>query len=95
MAFTSFFFMRSFGAGRGVSFLVSLATIFSTGIVLLFYIGHITKLMSLAVFPFLLMMLFRFRRKIRLLDVLLFALGLHVLILAAHVQIVILFASRP
>ena len=92
MAFTSFFFMRSFGAGRGVSFLVSLATIFSTGIVLLFYIGHITKLMSLAVFPFLLMMLFRFQKKIRLLDVLLFALGLHVLILAAHVQIVFYFA---
>jgi Bacterial membrane protein YfhO len=91
MALTSFFFMRSFGAGRGVSFLVSLATIFSTGIVLLFYIGHITKLMSLAVFPFILMMLFRFQKKITLPDLLLFTLGLHVLILAAHVQIVFYF----
>jgi hypothetical protein len=92
LAFTAFFFMRSFGAGRGVSFLVSVATIFSTGIVLLFYIGHITKLMSLAVFPFILMMLFRFQKKIKLLDVLLFILGIHVLVLAAHIQIVFYFA---
>ena len=92
LAFTAFFFMRSFGAGRGISFLVSVATTFSTGIVLLFYIGHITKLMSLAVFPFILMMLFRFQKQIKLLDVLLFILGIHVLVLAAHIQIVFYFA---
>jgi Bacterial membrane protein YfhO len=92
LAFSAFFFMRSFGAGRGISFLVSVATIFSTGIVLLFYIGHITKLMSLAVFPFILMMLFRFQKQIKLLDVLLFILGIHILVLAAHIQIVFYFA---
>lgn len=91
LAFTAFFFMRSFGAGRGISFLVSIATIFSTGIVLLFYIGHITKLMSLAVFPFILMMLFKFQKKITWLDVVLFLLGLHILVLGAHVQIVFYF----
>lgn len=91
LAFTSFFFMRSFGASRGVSFLVSIASIFSTGIVVLFFIGHITKLMSLAVFPFILMMLFKFQREIKLLDVLLFVLGLHILVLGAHVQIVFYF----
>jgi len=91
LAFTSFFFMRSFGTSRGVSFLVSIATIFSTGIVVLFFIGHITKLMSLAVFPFILMMLFKFQKKIKLLDVLLFVLGLHILVLGAHVQIVFYF----
>ena len=92
LALTVFFFMRSFGAGRGISFLVSVATIFSTGIVLLFYIGHITKLMSLAVFPFILMMLFKFQKKITLIDVLLFLLGMHILVLGAHVQIVFYFA---
>jgi hypothetical protein len=91
LALTAFFFMRSFGAGRGVSFLVSLATIFSTGIVVLFFIGHISKLMSLAVFPFILMMLFKFQKEIKLLDVLLFTLGLHVLVLSMHVQIVFYF----
>ena len=92
LAFTSFFFMRSFGASRGVSFLVSVSTIFSTGIVVLFFIGHISKLMSLAVFPFILMMLFRFQKEIKPLEVLLFVLGLHVLVLGAHVQIVFYFA---
>jgi hypothetical protein len=91
LAFTSFFFMRSFGASRGVSFLVSLATIFSSGIVMLFYIGHITKLMSLAVFPFILMMLFKFQKKITLVDVLLCVLGMHLLVLGTHVQIVFYF----
>lgn len=91
LACTAFFFMRSFGAGRGVSFLVSLATIFSTGVVVLFFIGHISKLMSLAVFPFILMMLFKFQKEIKLLDVLLFVLGLHVLVLSMHVQIVFYF----
>jgi hypothetical protein len=59
--------------------------------VLLFYIGHITKLMSLAVFPFILMMLFRFQKKITWLEVLLFILGMHLLVLGAHVQIVVYF----
>lgn len=92
MAFTSFFFMRRLGASSGVSFIVAVATIFSTGILLLFYIGHITKLMSLALIPFILMMLFKFQREIKLLDLLLFVFGLHMLVLSAHVQIVFYLA---
>ncbi|MBI5730035.1 MAG: hypothetical protein HY963_02760, partial [Ignavibacteriales bacterium] len=92
LAFTSFMFMRRFGASRSVSFLVATATIFSTGILLFFYIGHITKLMSLALFPFILMMLFRFQKEIKLLDLFLFVFGLHILVLGAHVQIVFYFA---
>lgn len=92
LGLTAFFFMRSFGAGRGLSFLVAAATVFSTGITVLFYIGHITKLMSLAILPFILMMLFKFQKGIKLLDVLLFILGMHLLVLGAHVQIVFYFA---
>ena len=92
LAFTSFMFMRRFGASRSVSFLVATATIFSTGILLFFYIGHITKLMSLAIFPFILMMLFKFQKEIKLFDLFLFVFGLHILVLGAHVQIVFYFA---
>ncbi len=92
LAFTSFMFMRRFGASRSVSFLVATATIFSTGILLFFYIGHITKLMSLALFPFVLMMLFKFQKEIKLLDIFLFLFGLHILVLGAHVQIVFYYA---
>lgn len=92
LAFSAFFFMRSFGASRSVSLIVALATILSSGILVLFYIGHITKLMTLALFPFILMMLFKFQKEIKLLDVLLFLLGMHLLVLSAHVQIVFYFA---
>lgn len=91
LGFTSFFFMRRFGASRGISFLVAVGTLFSTGILVLFYIGHITKLMSLAIFPFILMMLFKFQKEIKLIDILLFVFGIHILVLAAHVQIVFYF----
>ncbi len=92
LGLTTFFFMRSFGAGRGLSFLVASASVFSTGITVLFYIGHITKLMSLAILPFILMMLFKFQKEIKLLDVLLLTLAMHLLVLGAHVQIVFYFA---
>ena len=92
LAFSAFFFMRNLGAGRGVSLIVALATIFSSGILMLFYIGHITKLMTLALFPFILMMLFKFQKGFKLLDILLFLLGVHLLVLSAHVQIVFYFA---
>jgi len=91
LAFTAFFFMRSFGASRGISFLVATATAFSTGIIVLFFIGHTTKLMSLSIFPFILMMLFKFQKEIKLIDVLLFTIGLHYLVFGAHVQIVFYF----
>lgn len=91
LAFSTFFLMREFGLSRSVSFLTAAAVTFSTGISVLFFIGHITKLKSLAVFPFILMMLFRFQKKIKILDVLLFILGIHLLALGAHVQIVFYF----
>ncbi|MDH7605842.1 MAG: hypothetical protein QHH13_13145, partial [Melioribacter sp.] len=91
LAFTAFFFMRSFGASRGISFLVATATAFSTGIIVLFFIGHTTKLMSLSIFPFILMMLFKFQKEIKLIDILLFVIGLHYLVFGAHVQIVFYF----
>jgi len=91
LAFTAFFFMRSFGASRGTSFLVAAATAFSTGIIVLFFIGHTTKLISLSIFPFILMMLFKFQKEIKLIDILLFVIGLHYLVFGAHVQIVFYF----
>ena len=91
LAFTTFFFMRSFSASRGTSFLVAAATAFSTGIIVLFFIGHTTKLMSLSIFPFILMMLFKFQKEIKLIDILLFVIGLHYLVFGAHVQIVFYF----
>lgn len=91
LGFSTYFLMRELGQSRGVSFLTAIAVTFSTGISVLFFIGHITKLKSLAVFPFILLMLFRFQKKIKLIDALLFVVGIHLLALGAHVQIVFYF----
>jgi hypothetical protein len=88
MSITSFWFMRSRGAGRGVSFLTSIGMIFSSGIVVLFFSGHTTKLVSLSLIPFLLMLILRFQKEIKIIDVLLFILGLHLFINVTQVQIV-------
>ncbi len=92
LGFAAFFLMRGLGFNRSISFFVALAMTFSTGITLLFYIGHISKLKSLALFPFILLMLFRFQKQIKLLDILILILGIHLLALSAHVQIVFYFA---
>jgi hypothetical protein len=91
LGFSAFFFMRRFGASRGISLFVALATVFSSGIVVLFYIGHVSKLVSLAIIPFILMMIFKFQKEIKLIDVLLLIWGIHFLVFSAHVQIVFYF----
>lgn len=88
MSITSFWFMRSRGAGRGVSFLTATGMIFSSGIVVLFFSGHITKLVSLSLIPFLLMLILKFQKEIKIIDVLLFILGLHLFVNVTQVQIV-------
>ncbi len=88
IAFTAFFFMRSRKASIMVGLFVALVTAFSTGIVVFLFIGHITKMISLAAFPLILMMLLRFNEKIKLLDVLIMTIFLHFVVLGIHVQII-------
>ncbi len=83
----NFYLMRYLKATVLISLIVSIATMFSTGIVLLFFIGHITKLLSLVVFPLIIFFLLRFNEKIRLLDFLLFILTMHFLFGQWHIQI--------
>ncbi|MFA3783652.1 YfhO family protein [Melioribacteraceae bacterium 4301-Me] len=88
IALTSFIFMRSQKASLLLSLLVGFATSFSTGILLFLFIGHVTKMISLAAFPLILMMLLKFNEKIRFLDFLLMVIFLHFLVFGAHVQII-------
>ncbi len=88
IAFGSFVFMRSLKASRLVSLFVALATAFSTGLIVMVYIGHITKLISLAAFPIVLMLLLRMNKKIRLIDSILLVIALHFVVLGTHVQII-------
>jgi hypothetical protein len=94
LGLTAFFFMRTFRAGVWVSLFVSLATVFSTGIIVFLFIGHVSKLPSLAMFPLIFLILLRFQTKIRLLEVIILLIALHLMIITLHVQIIfyILFA---
>ncbi len=88
IALTAFYFMRSRKSGIGIALLVGTATAFSTGIAVFLFIGHITKMVSLAAFPLILMMLLKFQEKIKLIDIVILVVFLHFMVLAAHVQIV-------
>jgi hypothetical protein len=94
LSFTAFLFARWLGLGFYLSLFVSLATTFSTGLIIFLYIGHITKLISLPMLPVILMLLLKFQKKITLLDFLILIVTMHMLVVGWHVQIIfyILFA---
>ena len=87
LAYTMFFFMMGRTKNRLVSLFTSLVTSFSTGIVVFLYIGHVTKLTAIFVFPVLLLLLLNFQKKIKLLDVMLLMFFMPVMFLGWHVQI--------
>jgi hypothetical protein len=88
LAYTMFFFMMSRTKNRLVSLFSALTVSFSTGIVVFLYIGHVTKLTAIFVFPVLLLLLLNFQKKIKLLDVMLLFFFIPVMFLGWHVQII-------
>ena len=88
LAYTMFFFMMNQTKNRLVSLFTSLVASFSTGIVVFLYIGHVTKLTAIFVFPVLLLLLLNFQKKIKLLDVMLLLFFMPVMFLGWHVQII-------
>lgn len=88
LAYTMFFFMMNRTQNRLVSLFSALTVSFSTGIVVFLYIGHVTKLTSIFVFPVILLLLLNFQKKIKLLDVMLLLFFMPVMFLGWHVQII-------
>ena len=88
LAYTMFFFMIGRTKDRLVSLFSALAVSFSTGIVVFLYIGHVTKLTAIFVFPVLLLLLLNFQKKIKFLDVMLLFFFMPVMFLGWHVQII-------
>ena len=88
LAYTMFFFMMNRTQNRLVSLFSALTVSFSTGIVVFLYIGHVTKLTAIFVFPVLLLLLLNFQKKIKLLDVMLLLFFMPVMFLGWHVQII-------
>ncbi|OGU74886.1 MAG: hypothetical protein A2V93_04350 [Ignavibacteria bacterium RBG_16_34_14] len=88
LAITSFFFMRYLTKNNLVSFFVAIAVGFSTGLIVFLFIGHVTKLYSLCMYPLIFLMLIRMRGKIKFLDFLLLVIALQLFIQGFHVQII-------
>ena len=88
LSITAFFFMRSKKASVLVSLFVASAISFSTGIIVFIFIGHITKLYTLALFPLVLMLLQKLQNKIKLLDVVLLVISIGFLVAGWHIQVI-------
>jgi len=88
MGFTSFLLMRYLTRNFLVSLYTALSTSFSTGLIVFLFIGHVTKLASLAFYPLIFLLLLRTKEKIRVIDFLLMIIVLQLFIQGFHVQII-------
>lgn len=88
LGITSFFFMRFLTGNNLVSLFTSVATSFCTGLIVFLFIGHVTKLTSLCMYPLLFLMLFRMQEKVRLIDFFILIITLQLFIQGFHVQII-------
>ena len=88
LAYTMFTFFYIQTKNKLVSLLVGLAVSFSTGMMVFLFIGHVTKLTALWVFPVLFMLLFNFQKRIKWLEIFLLVFFMDVMFLGWHVQII-------
>lgn len=88
LAYSMFFFFYNRTKDKLTSLFVGLAAGLSTGLVVFLYIGHVTKLTSLAFYPLIFLMLFNFQRKIRIVDFFLLVIILYLFVKGWHVQVI-------
>ncbi len=88
LSIAAFYFMKERKASTAVCLFVGIATAFSTGIIVFVFIGHITKLYTLATLPLVLMILFKFQEKIRFIDVIILTIAISFLVSGWHIQMI-------
>lgn len=88
LAVTMFLYVRQLTGRTLIALFAGLSAAFSTGIIVFLYIGHVTKLTALCLYPVVFLLLFRFEKKITLLDFLLMVITANLLIQGFHVQII-------
>ncbi len=88
MGLTSFLLMKHLTKNFLVSLFTATTISFSTGIIVFLFIGHVTKLTSLAFYPLIFLLLLRAKEKTRLIDFLLMIITLQLFIQGFHVQII-------
>lgn len=88
LAYTMFVFFYLKTKNKLTSLFVSIATSFSTGLIVFLFIGHVTKLTALWVFPVLLLLLFNFQKRIKWYEVFILIIFIDAMFLGWHVQII-------
>ena len=88
LGINSFFLMKYLTKNFLVSFFTAFATSFSTGIIVFLFIGHVTKLVGLCMFPLIFLIILKFEKKINIIDFLLLVIAFQVMLQGFHVQII-------
>jgi hypothetical protein len=88
LAYTMFTFFYLQTKNKLASLFVGLSASFCTGIIVFLFIGHVTKLTSLWVFPIILLLLLNFQKRIKIFEILLLIFFIDAMFLGWHVQII-------
>ena len=88
LAYTMFAFFYLQTKNKIISLLVALAVSFSTGLIVFLFIGHVTKLVAIWVFPVIFLLLFNFQKRIKWLEIFLLIFFMDAMFLGWHVQII-------
>lgn len=83
-----YFLMRSKKHERGIALFTALAAVFSTWVITWVMIGHYTKPIAFAMFPYVLMCLEKIREKWSLTFAVLLVVAIHIMIESTHIQMV-------
>lgn len=88
LAFSSFLLMRHISKNTMVSLFSAIAASFSTGLIVFLYIGHVTKLTSICMYPLIFLILLKFDEKIKIIYALVLIIIMQLFIQGFHVQII-------
>jgi len=86
LAVTVYLFLRYKGINRIHALFASIAATFTTGMIIFIPIGHNTKMITLCMIPLVFLILEKMQEKIRLIDLLLLIIIIHIQLLSAHLQ---------
>jgi hypothetical protein len=88
LGFSSFLLMKHLSKNTFVSLFTAMSASFSTGLIVFLYIGHVTKLTSLCMYPAIFLILLKLEDKIKIIYALSLIIILQLFIQGFHVQII-------
>jgi len=88
LGITGYLFMKYKTGNTLVGLFTGVSLSFSTGLIVFLFIGHVTKLTAVCMFPLIFLMLLKFQHRIKILDIAILIIALQLLVQGWHVQII-------